>query len=721
MQNNSYRKSLRSILLSEGDNNQIYNDTIKRIENVDKFLDKKISETRKKIEEISGSSMVMLMEDDSTILKNLKLGSYTELIKFLIKEGYIDENYAIYMSKYEESNISMIDYDFISNVRTNNPLLLYDKKLEHPKNIIDRLGKNEFKKPQILNISIAETLFNNEIFNDMTIMHEVNNNSRHINLIKEDRRIKKINFITTLCSHHEEIHFLHVCFKKMENNIYKDFINALFKEDNNLCSKVIQSEIKKESKDSLINSIVTNISGEKIKNSSNYSDVIKYISENQIILNEDYDLIKDFEVKYTNLVVIKNTNITLYDKIVKGWNYIINETNIKCILNNNEQYTTKNLEIILTNSSLYSYVKIYVNKYIEIIYANLGKQKSSNEALIKILQDEKLTEKAKKTIMEKEEIPIHDISQISDDNWEDLIEHNLFAINLENINNYYLKFGFNDMLIGVINSLDTNTVSKDIDKTLEPKLIKEILLSENINEEIIDYVSINSHCSLNPDDILEDRDDEFLEKRIIKLIENGNIRFYNKMIERLKAFSSNVWLKLLEKYKQKTTLILKNKEIVLSNDEISKIVLSKQTDIGKYYAICQYNFDDDSNLEDDVKKEVIRILLEHNGYKTYFNDSKVLENILKLKSNWTNEKVRLVNKFFFLVNTENIKRILKSISYLYSDIVKNGKRPQILNNKENQKLINNILSLGYKIEKKSEDTQNITIKGNWDKDKNIKQ
>ena len=193
------------------------------------------------------------------------------------------------------------------------------------------------------------------------------------------------------------------------------------------------------------------------------------------------------------------------------------------------------------------------------------------------------------------------------------------------------------------------------------------------------------------------------------------------MIERLRDFPSSVWIKLLEKYKQRTTLILKNKEIVFSNDEISEIVLSKQSDIGKYYAICQYNFDDDSKLEDDVKKEVIHILLEYISYKNYFKDSKVLEGVINSKNVEEKDKVRLVNGYFFLVNIENAKRILKNIKYQYSDLIENGMRPRISNNKENQKLIDNLRSLGYKIEKKSEDTQNIIIKGNWDKDKNIKQ
>ena len=712
----SYNRYILKEIL-ENDSGIVFDNFANKINNIDSEIDLKIQDINKQISDIENSTLADLINKDDTILDDLKFDKYTDLIKLLLNEGYINENYVIYMSKYEEGKISPTDIDFIANVRTNHPLTLFENELEAPKEVISRLGKNDFSKTQILNVSIAKIIFSNEFLDENFIENEIKN-SKNVEAIKNDREIKKNKFISTLINSQMEIEFIYLCYNKMSKQMYKELINLINYKDNKLCSKVINSYIIEEkNKKILINSIMINIPSESI---NDIGDVVKYISKNQILLNKNIKLIEKLNIKYTNLINIKENDIQLYNDIIEKRLYELNTTNILTIIGNNNNFYKKNLEIIETDQRLFMYIMDNINEYIKNIYNKLENQNSNNNYLIKILNNKELSKENRKIILEKEQIGFKDILKLNKEIWNELIENSLFDINLKNINNYYLEFGLNSNLTKVINRIKIDIKNNNLKEELDKSLVKKILISDEIDDSIVRYVAVNSKCILNPDDIKMGENTKFIEERVIQLIKSKNIVLYEQMLLKLKEkFSSKVWLKLLETDKGATTRILKERKVKFSNIEINDILLSNQTIIGKFYAICQYNLDEEFEMPEKIKSLAINILLENDNRKKSLEDVRIIKELLSSKQIKDNKKVELFNNYFYLIDKENVKSILGKVSYSYVDIILNGKRPKLLNNIENKKLISNLISLGFNIQINNEEKDNIIIKGNWNKNNNF--
>ena len=76
--------------------------------------------------------------------------------------------------------------------------------------------------------------------------------------------------------------------------------------------------------------------------------------------------------------------------------------------------------------------------------------------------------------------------------------------------------------------------------------------------------------------------------------------------------------------------------------------------------------------------------------------------------------MRLVNDYFNLINTDNIKNVLINIKNKrdsFYKIIQDKKKPVIPNTPDNKLLIENLNTLGFKIEINKENEKEIHIKG----------
>jgi len=122
---------------------------------------KKLKEEIDKTREYTLSELIQENKESITV----KLGTYNNLVKYLLNNGYIDENYSTYINKFHEGSITEKDYIFIINVR-NGKKNDYKEKLDNCIKIAKRLKNIDLKREESLNIYILDILLENHEYSE---------------------------------------------------------------------------------------------------------------------------------------------------------------------------------------------------------------------------------------------------------------------------------------------------------------------------------------------------------------------------------------------------------------------------------------------------------------------------------------------------------------------------------------------------------------------------
>ena len=88
-----------------------------------------------------------------TSFNEIKSSEYFDLLKYLIRNGYIDETYADYMTYFYENSLSRIDKTFLRSI-TDKKAKEYTYKLKNPKLVVSRLRLVDFDQEETLNFDL---------------------------------------------------------------------------------------------------------------------------------------------------------------------------------------------------------------------------------------------------------------------------------------------------------------------------------------------------------------------------------------------------------------------------------------------------------------------------------------------------------------------------------------------------------------------------------------
>ena len=92
-----------------------------------------------------------------TEFNEIKSSEYFDLLKYLIRNGYIDETYADYMSYFYENSLSRIDKTFLRSI-TDKKANEYTYQLKNPKLVVTRLRLVDFDQEETLNFDLLTYL-----------------------------------------------------------------------------------------------------------------------------------------------------------------------------------------------------------------------------------------------------------------------------------------------------------------------------------------------------------------------------------------------------------------------------------------------------------------------------------------------------------------------------------------------------------------------------------
>ena len=86
--------------------------------------------------------------------KEIKSSEYFDLLKYLIRHGYIDETYSDYMTYFYENSLSRVDKIFLRSI-SDSRAKEHTYRLKNPKLVVSRLKIVDFDQEEALNFDLS--------------------------------------------------------------------------------------------------------------------------------------------------------------------------------------------------------------------------------------------------------------------------------------------------------------------------------------------------------------------------------------------------------------------------------------------------------------------------------------------------------------------------------------------------------------------------------------
>lgn len=400
--------------------------------------------------QISANSKVN-KEDKFAAVKN---NEHFDLLKYLIRNGFIDETYSDYMTYFYEGSLSKADKIFLRSI-TDQKAKPYNYKLTDPHTIILRLRKTDFKASEVLNYDLLDYLlkFNKSYASQIdAIINQLENNQTFDFIIGYTKYGSETpSFILSLCSS------------------WIGFFDVFVSDAN------YSDEQKKK-----IAWLILYHAEDSISAVNEHSSLSDYIENNEQFLDIDepmtdlaLDSFKHLNIKF-NAIDFAVSDPDLLRTVYTNHMYRLNWTTIGKIINYfyknipDDSINHQNLTIILSNrdSSLSYYVEENIDEYIELYIENCeGKITDDEGTVYYVLNHEDVSEKNKDEYAKVLKTKVSIINKTTDISWQQkLLDMDLVVFSEDNLLDYYNNIGnkLDDAIIQFINKYAVESAFKKI-------------------------------------------------------------------------------------------------------------------------------------------------------------------------------------------------------------------------------------------------------------------
>ena len=416
--------------------------------------------------------------------EDVKRSPYFDLIKFLIRDGYLDETYPDYMTYFYENSITANDKTFLRSI-TDRHAKPFDYKLDNAALVISRMRMIDFKSQEALNFELVDQLLSETEKNKERLKYFLD----AIRNSDENKRIE--NFVSAL----------------LERDIAREkFVYELNKSGNDACDWILSTKDltlqnkRQYVKDMLCVSseetITLNNSNEKVTQFINHdSDFLEILDTDVVMVKKGFEIlgVKFADINFATanrdllLFVYNNNmyelNIDMIQKVLKYFYHTREQDNI----------LLKNLSFILSREDqpLYGYVKENLDSYIEELISATQETEDDEEVVLYILNcsEDKITEKHKKAYIASTRTAISKLDEVDDPIWwEELLEQDKVQKTMENLCDYYFKSGneMDDRLIQFINCFEESPVLEPTN--INSKYEKYVKDEENANDKLFEDI-----------------------------------------------------------------------------------------------------------------------------------------------------------------------------------------------------------------------------------------
>lgn len=448
------------------------------------LLEKQLKELKKQKKRISGWSISQIINRDNidmifqitttnelgdvTDYNQIKKSEYFNLLKYLIRNGYIDESYSDYMTYFYENSLTLNDKTFLRSVN-DKKAKEYSYNLDSPLLVVSNLIPEDFLQEETLNFDLLEYLLGSE------------NNKEYLgNLAIQLQEKMQLEFISQYFALNEK----RVEFVRWLNKQWTGFFSYAYKG-------------RKLSKEFLFLYSLYSVAycSIDVLTEMNEEQVFSYFISNQedFLIDSDcatdqmIDKLIDLDIKFETINPQSNTS--LLTGVYENNLYVINATNIRLFLSFAYQIDEKIIQghimtVIMSKKDqpLCEYVCSNLNNTIEIINAMSTEGVDDDEEIILyILNSEQVNEETKEMYISLLKTVLHDLSKVMDANCrDDLLNRHLVDESAENICEYFSKQSLTEVLIRFINEISNESDFSLVD------------YDENIIQQFAEYIQASN-------------------------------------------------------------------------------------------------------------------------------------------------------------------------------------------------------------------------------------
>lgn len=641
-----------------------------------------------------------------THFNEIKSSEYFDLLKYLIRNGYIDETYADYMTYFYENSLSRIDKTFLRSI-TDKKAKEYTYKLKNPKLVVSRLRLVDFDQEETLNF---------DLFTYLLQTSHIDYVKRLIEQLKSTKNLKFIGayFDTTI--------ELSAYIKHLNMGWPEVFSTALSER------LLTENQIRRYSIASLYYSNDDII--ELVNKENCLCDYISNARDYLAIDNPNIDrLIHCFTLLGVCFIGFDYTELNkeLFQAVYEESLYEINAENLQLIqreilgAKNADDFFHKNCTILCLHpdSAITQYVNQNINKYFRVVLQiSDGNIHDDENVAIAVFNNANLTTDYKHSYISALRTTITSIKEIADSSlWSSLLDADIVQYSEYNIMDCFNTVKLNESVISYINryDIDLDFSKTEYDEDAKEKLFDSVVICNGIDNSKYRQILVSLKFSYDAFDIADISDD-----KITILIDTNIIRMTDDNLKYIREnYHNQIFYyirKSIEKYIDIVDETLFSREELLEiltwdiSDKL-KIRLLELSDeeisiIGKNYspAVCLHILNNNfakSDLPDlfssfeqwdnFVREKIFDYAVRH--IASIIDDpnsvsQKLINNLLHSERVNRDEKIDLFIAIIPALCEESIKGILTLLNLTdYLKIFDTRSRPKFEINDENEKLL----------------------------------
>lgn len=457
---------------------------------------------------------------------DVKGNDYFPLLKYLIRNGYIDETYPDYMTYFYENSLNKMDKVFLRSV-TDKKAKEYSYKLHNPKMVFDRLRVVDFEQEETLN---------NNLF-DYLILHK-QETEQAVRFIMQLKSTGKIDFI----EQYSEVTASTPGLIGLLTKFWPEFFAEVIQNDKTTTRKIKW----------FIVGLLYFATREAIEAANNDGVIREHIQSSPGFLEiEDPridKLIDGFKILSVSFPAIdyEKSNKALLNAVYKNGLYQINYANIEMILlrvigiEDEAMLRLRCCSLALsdTNLPLAKKANEDMDTFMGVVLSECDDRITDDQFIaIKILNDESVSGDKKLKYIGHLSTKLEELGRIKDKElWSPLVSYGIVEVTEKNISDYYNNAGaLDDTIIDLINTalpdyLDFNSYEKDSSTDLGG-LLNAFVQCEKLDNQV--YTSIVAsfrkvYSKFIFDDISAQKMEILISNSIIQMNQN-NLMFLRDM------------------------------------------------------------------------------------------------------------------------------------------------------------------------------------------------
>lgn len=641
-----------------------------------------------------------------TEFNEIKSSEYFDLLKYLIRNGYIDETYADYMTYFYENSLSRIDKTFLRSI-TDKKAKEYNYKLKNPQLVVSRLRLVDFDQEETLNY---------DLFTYLLQTSRIDYVERLIEQLKDTKNFKFIGayfdttselpaYIKYLNMRWSEVFFTALNEQSLsEKQIRRYSICSIYYSDDDIIELV--------NKDNCLCDYISNTRDYLAIDNPNIDRLIhcftllgvSFIGFNYAEINKDLF----YAVYEESLYEFNAKNLQLIQREILG---IMNEDDIF-----HKNYT---LLYLHPDSAITQYVNQNINEYFDVVLQISDRTIRDDEnVVVAVLNNTDLSIEHKQSYISALRTTINSIKEIVDYSlWSSLLDADIVQYSECNIMDCFNAVKLNESVISYINRcyIDLDFSKTEYDEETKERLFDSVIACDSIENSKYEQVlvSLNFHYdNFGIENISNDKITILIDKNIIRMTPNNlefmretypdqNSHFIRKNIEKYVEIMDDALLsreELLEILTWNISDELKVRLLELTAEEIS--IIGKDYSLPVCLHILDNNFTEsdlpnlfssfeqwDNSVQakifDYAVSNMVSIIDDSNSVS-----EKLRNNLFHSDRVSRDSKIDLLIAILSDINEDSIKDILTLLNLTdYLKIFDIHSRPKFEINDENEKLL----------------------------------